>query len=108
MHAPRHVAHVHRACGAVEFGQAPRVILELPEVGQQLAEGPAGIARRAPVVEVRGLSAHVHHGVDGARPAQYLAARPEGAARYWAGRAPSTPWCTCADRSEEHTSELQS
>src|SRR2546430_4365398 len=80
VHARRHVAHVHRTSGAVEFGSAPRVILELPEVGEQLAPGPAGIARRAPVVEVRRLPAHVHHGVDGARPAQYLTARPEGAA----------------------------
>src|SRR6202140_34273 len=80
MHARRHIAHVHRPTGAVEFGRAPGVILELLEVWQQLTPGPAGIAGRAPVVEVRGLPAYVHHGVDGARAAQHLAARPEGAA----------------------------
>src|SRR5207302_9972388 len=79
MHAPRDIAHMHRAAGAMEFGRPEGVILELFEVWQELAPRPAGVACRAPAVEVRRPSAHLHHGVDGAGATEHLAARPEGA-----------------------------
>src|SRR5690606_41127311 len=44
--------------------------------GPNVAPPPARIAGRLPVVEVARLAANVDHGIDGARAAQHLAARP--------------------------------
>ena len=51
------------------------VVLGFLEIGQHIAERPAAISRRCPVVIVEPVPAHVDHAVDRARSAQHLAAR---------------------------------
>ena len=62
--------------GAAQRALAVRAVLELPEVRQHVAPAPARIAERFPSVVVLGLAAHEDHGVDRARAAEELAARP--------------------------------
>src|SRR5215472_1889953 len=80
VHLRRHVADAHRAADAVQLRLPEGVILELPEVGEHLAPRPAWVAGGGPVVEIPRLATYVHHGVDRARAAEHLAARPELAA----------------------------
>src|ERR1700753_2876733 len=47
------------------------------EEGQAVIEGPAGVTKLAPVVEIFFLAADIDHAVDGARSTQHLPARPE-------------------------------
>src|SRR5580693_7736512 len=77
MYACRHVADAHRSADAVELRLAEGMILELAEIRQHVPERPARITGGGPVVEVCGLSAHVHHGVDRGRTPEHLAAGPE-------------------------------
>ena len=78
----RHVGDFERAVGAVVLARAERVGLHALEVGQHVAVAPgAGVSDEArPVVVVLVLAAQVDHAVDGARPAEHLAARPHGVA----------------------------
>src|SRR6202034_4107734 len=52
------------------------IVLAHLEIGQHIAAAPAGIAERAPAVEVRREPADIYHAVDRAGSAEHLAARP--------------------------------
>ncbi len=72
-------AHVRDMNGAAM--SAPRafaglVVLYLPEHRQEVVIAPAGIACLAPLVEILARAAHPDHGVDRARSAEQLSARP--------------------------------
>src|SRR3546814_7070692 len=69
--------------------------------------------QRRPVVVVGGMAPRVDHRVHRRRAAEHAAARlvaaPPAQARLWLGlEAPVAPFHRHEDRSEEHTSELQS
>ena len=74
------VGHVHGTPRTVELVSSPHMVFELLEVGKHLAPCPAGIAGGAPVVEVCGLTPHVHHRVDRTGASEHFAAWPVGAA----------------------------
>ena len=61
------------------------VVLGRLEHRQHVGPGPAGTAHRGPAVVIRRQAAHVDHGVERARPADHLAARPEDPAAAAAG-----------------------
>src|SRR5262249_15865997 len=69
-------------CGDIERAAAAVVVVlaidfavfRAAEVGQHLAEGPAVIAQRRPVVVVPAVAAHIDHAVDRTAAAQCLAA----------------------------------
>ncbi len=52
------------------------MIFQFPEVGQDIIPTPARIPGGAPIVEIRPMSTHIDHGVDGARAANDFATRP--------------------------------
>src|SRR5207302_9781967 len=74
------VGHVHGTPRTVDLVGSPHMVFELLEVGKHLTPCPAGIAGAAPVVEVCGLTPHVHHRVDRTGAAEHFAAWPVGAA----------------------------
>ena len=67
---------VERPVGAVEIVLQALVALGLLEEGEYVGMTPAGIAELAPAVVIVRLAADIDHGVDRARAAQRLAARP--------------------------------
>src|SRR5581483_6206986 len=79
VHLRRYVAHRDRSARPVKLTRAQRVMLELFEVGQHIVPAPTRVAGGPPVIEVRRVSAHVHHRVDGARTTDDLAAGPVSA-----------------------------
>ena len=76
----RDVVHMQRAARTMVRARAPGVVLGALEERQNAAPAPARITQALPLVVVFRLPAHVGHGVDRARTAQHLAARPVGTA----------------------------
>ncbi len=64
------------AVGAVIFGRAARIGLELAEVGEHVLPRPTGIAERCPVIVVLVLAADVDEPVDRGGAAEAAPARP--------------------------------
>ena len=56
---------------AVEFG----IVLRALEVGQHIGIGPAGVAKRCPLIVIAAVAADVDHRIDRRRAAESLAAR---------------------------------
>ena len=76
MHASAIVGHVHRpAAPAIGVG-AGLVVFDRLEIGQQVGKAPARIAEVAPAIIVGRMAPDPHHGIDRARAAEQLAARP--------------------------------
>ena len=73
------VRHLQRAVAAVEAVGPVLVGLGPQEVGQAIVPRPAVAAKIGPAVIVAAMPAHIQHRVDGARPAQRLAARLKAA-----------------------------
>ena len=69
------VRHLQRAVAAVEAVGPVLVGLGPQEVGQAIVPRPAVAAKIGPTVIVAAVPAHIQHCVDGAGPAQRLAAR---------------------------------
>ena len=69
-------ARLERSLGGMERTIAAPAAFRLLEIGQHLAERPAGETRRGPAVIVAGIAANVDHAVDRRRPAEAAAARP--------------------------------
>ena len=67
------VFHVQRAANGVKSIRAALVVFCAFEVGQNLVEGPTGVAFSGPGVVVAMLATRVNHRVDGAGAAQHLA-----------------------------------
>src|ERR1700694_5752424 len=55
---------------AIEFG----IVLRAFEVGQHIGIGPAGVAKRRPLIVVASVAADVDHGIDRGGAAEPLAA----------------------------------
>ena len=64
----------------MEFVGAAFVVLRLAEIGEDVVETPAGIAKLSPVIEVLRLSADVDQSVDRTGTADNLAARSDDVA----------------------------
>src|SRR6266404_4877337 len=64
-----------RAADRVRVARTKKMVLVPAEERQHVIGSPAGKPELAPMVIVRGLPAHVDHGVDGGRAADHLAAR---------------------------------
>ena len=64
-----------RAVLAVIFAAEIGVVFRTLEVGQHVAERPAGVAERGPLIVVGAVAADIDHGVDRRRSAEPLAAR---------------------------------
>src|SRR5262249_8606575 len=77
---PRHVGDVDGPAGAVVVVRPAAIVLQPSEIGQHVAITPAGVAERAPLIEVARQAADVDHGVDRAGASHDLAAWPEAPA----------------------------
>ena len=75
MRKRRNVSDMLRPAAPV-MRAVPVEIFGLFEVRQDVVPAPAFIAHRLPVVKITRLTAHIDHGVDRARTADNLAARP--------------------------------
>ena len=76
----RYVCHMLRSACAVPCVCAVVMIFGFNEIRQHVIPSPARITQRRPIVKIMPLPAHMHHGVDGTRPADNLSARPITAA----------------------------
>ena len=76
VHVSAIVGDAHRPAAATIIVGAGLVVLHCLEVGQKVVKAPAGIAEVAPVIVVVAVAPDPHHGVDRARTAEQLAARP--------------------------------
>ncbi len=76
---PVGIGHLQRTARAMQGGGAALIVLGFEEVRQHVGKGPAGAAVGGPAIVVRGMAAHIKHGVDQAGTAQTPAPRLIGA-----------------------------